>query len=231
MIDDRDHLPLHEEILLLSLRDEKGTVPLETMYRHAIAGAILAELVLRGRVTIEDPDGKQLGKVTNERRTGMPLVDECLERMAGDKHRPMKYWVAKFAAIKGLKHRVAERLCERGILREEEGKVLIVFSRRVYPETDPRPEHEIVERMRRAIFTDTRDIDPRTIVLISLAKATKVLKLLFDRKDLGQRKERLEQLISGEAVGKAARDAVQAAQVAVMVAAIMPAVIASTTSN
>lgn len=231
MIEGRDHLPLHEEVLLLSLRDEEGTIPMETTYRHAIAGAILAELVLRGRVTIVDPEDKQRVQVTNERRTGMPLVDECLEAMAAEEPLPLKFWLTKFSALRGLKHRVAERLCDRGILREEEGKVLIVFSRRIYPETDPRPEHEVVERLRRAIFTDAREIDPRTIVLASLAKATNVLKLVFDKKELDGRKERLEQLISGELVGKAARDVAQAAQAAVVMAAIMPGAIASVTKH
>ena len=38
-------LLLHEEIMLLALRDEEGTVVSGTMYQYAIGGAILADLL------------------------------------------------------------------------------------------------------------------------------------------------------------------------------------------
>ena len=43
---DRDRLTLHEEILLLALRDEEGTIASGTNYSYALGGAILAELIL-----------------------------------------------------------------------------------------------------------------------------------------------------------------------------------------
>jgi hypothetical protein len=112
-------------------------------------------------------------------------------------------------ATRNLKHRVAEQLCRRGVLRQEEGKVLLVFSRKTYPEADPKPERELIERLRRAIFTDTDDLDPRTVVLVSLANGTGMLKSVFDRKELKGRKARIEQIISGEAAGAAAKAAVE----------------------
>ena len=39
---------LHEEILLLALRDEEGTIA-GAMYQYAIGGALLAELLLQTR--------------------------------------------------------------------------------------------------------------------------------------------------------------------------------------
>lgn len=226
-----DRLPLHEEILLLALRDEKGTVASGTMYQQAIAGALLAELMLRGRVSVNEEGRKKLAEVANPKPTRNPLLDECLEMIAGSKPKTLQHWVGKFAAIKRLKHRVAEPLCDRGILREDEGTILLIFSRRIYPETDPRPEHEIGERLRRAIFTDERSVDPRTVVLVSLANSTGVLRQVFDKKELKQRKERIEQVVNGELVGQAARDAIQAMQTAVVVAAVMPGIISTTSSG
>lgn len=227
----RDRLPLHEEVLLLALRDDEGTVASGTTYQYAIAGAVLAELVLQGRVAVDESKRKKRAIVADPRPTGAPLLDECLEKMAATKRKGLDHWVGKFAGIGGLKHRVAERLCDRGILHEEEGKILLLFTRRIYPETDPRPEQEIVERLRRAIFTDARDVDPRTGVLVSLADATGILKVVFDKKELKARKARIAQVVNGEVMGKAAKQAIQAMQTAVMVAAIMPAIIASTTSH
>lgn len=222
---DRDRLPLHEEVLLLALRDEEGTIASGTMYQYAIAGAILSELMLQGRIAVDDSGRKKLATVLDPRPTGAPLLDECLDKVAASKPKPLDHWVARFANIKNLKHRVAERLCDRGILHEDEGTILLLFTRRIYPETDSRPEQEIVERLRRAIFTDTRDIDPRTVVLVSLANSAGILKVSFDKKELKARQERLEQVINGDLVGKAAKDAIDAMQAAVMVAVIVPVVI------
>ena len=224
MIDDRNRLPLHEEVLLLALRDDEGTVASGTMYQYAVAGAILSELMLQGRIAVDDSGRKKLARVIDPRPTGAPLLDECLDKIAATRPKPLDDWVGKFANIKNLKHRVAVRLCDRGILREEEGKILLVFTRTIYPETDPRPEQEIVERLRRAVFTDTRDLDPRTVVLVSLANSAGILKVVFDKKELKRRKERLEQVINGELMGKAAQEAIQAMEAAVMVAVIIPAV-------
>ena len=221
---DRDRLPLHEEVLLLAMRDEEGTIAAGTMYQYAIAGAVLSELVLQGRVAVDDSGRKKLAKVIDPRPTGAPLLDECLDKIAAGKPKPLDHWVGRFANIKNLKHRVAARLCDRGILREEEGKILLVFTRTIYPESDPRPEQEIIERLRRAVFTDRRDIDPRTVVLVSLANSAGILKVVFDKKELKARKDRLEQVINGELMGKAAKEAIQAMEAAVMVAVIVPAV-------
>ena len=230
-MNDRDRLPLHEEVLLLAMRDEEGTIAPGTLYQYAISGAILSELMMRGRIGADDSGRKKLAKVLDKRPTGAPLLDECLEKIADSRPKSLQTWVGRFANTRHLKHRVAERLCDRGILREEEGTVLLVFSRRIYPETDPRPENEIVDRLRKAIFTDSRDVDPRTVVLVSLAHNAQMLKVVFDKKELRRRKQRIEQVVNGEVMGQAAKEAIQAMQAAVMVAAVMPAIIATTVAT
>jgi hypothetical protein len=137
----------------------------------------------------------------------------------------------KFAGIKKLKHRVAEKLAHRGILKVDQDQVLLIFTRTIYPEVDPRPENEIIERMRRAIFTEIGDVDPRTAVLIALAKAADLLKYSFDKKKLKERKARIEAIANGDLVGQATKEAIQAMQAAVMVAVIIPATVAATTHH
>ncbi|MFH1942080.1 MAG: GPP34 family phosphoprotein [bacterium] len=225
----KNTLFLHEEILLLALRDEEGTVASGTMYQYAIGGAVLAELLLQKRIGIEELRKKKLVNVLSSTPVGDPLMDECLEKVSRAKRRAsLQTWVSRFAGMKKLKHRVAEQLCRRGILRVEEGKVLLIFSRKVYPEIDPEPEKKLIERLRQAIFTDAKDVDPRTVVLLSLAKSADLLKVTFDKKMLKDRKERIEQIINGEMTGKATKDAIDAMRAAVMVACIIPAVTVAT---
>jgi Golgi phosphoprotein 3 len=225
-------LYLHEEIMLLALRDKEGTIFSGTMYNFAIGGAVLAELLMEKRIDIEALKKRKYARVLSPAPLGDPLIDECLAKLAGAKRRAqLQTWVSKFANTKNLKHRVAERLAQRWILRVDEDKVLGIFTRKNYPEVDPRPERELIERLRRAIFSDGGEIDPRTVVLLSLASSADLLKLVFDKKQLKSRKTRIEQVVNGELTGKATKEAIQAMQAAVMVACVVPAIMAATTAG
>jgi Golgi phosphoprotein 3 len=215
-------LYLHEEIMLLALRDREGIVFSGTMYNFAIGGAVLAELLMAKRIDIEVVKKRKYARVLSPSPLGDPLVDECLAKLGGAKRRDqLPTWVSKFANTKNLKHRVAEQLAKRRILRIDEDKVLGIFTRKIYPEVDPQPERELIERLRQAIFGDGAEIDPRTVVLLSLANSADLLKLVFDKKQLKSRKARIEQVVNGELTGKATNEAIQAMQAAVMVACIM----------
>ena len=223
-----NNLHIYEEILLLALRDKKGTMLFGINYLQAIAGAILAELLLEGRISI-DSSKKQWVSLTNDQTTGDPVIDECLEKMAASKKRvTLQNWVHKLAGIKDLKHKVALQLCERRILRADEDKILFLFNRRIYPEVNSTPERKIIERMRKAIFSGGRQLDARTVVLISLANGSDILSHTFGRKKLKPRKKRIEQITQGDLTGKATQDVIAACQAALVVAAIMPAMISTT---
>lgn len=224
---DRAPLHLHEEIMLLALRDREGTVEIGSSYRHAIAGALVAELLLEGRVTVAEGRRKLLD-LESDAPLGDPLLDECLERIATARRRAsLQAWVTRFTAIRKLHHRVAEGLCRQRILRASEDKVLWLFTRRIYPEVDPHPERRVIDRLRRAIFRDSRAVAPRTVVLLSLAQAGRLLPYAFDKQRLKGRKRRIERLVAGELTGRATREAIQAAQAAVIVAAVIPSIAAT----
>jgi Golgi phosphoprotein 3 len=223
---------LHEEVMLLALRDEEGTIASGTMYQYAIGAAILAELLLNQRIALDETRKKKLVNLISSTPLGEPLIDQCLEKISNTKRRAsLQTWVSRFAGVKNLKHRVARQLCERGILRAAEDTILLLFARKIYPEVNPEPERKLIERLRQAIFTDSRDIDPRTVVLVSLANSTGLLKIVFDKKKLKGRKARIEEIINGEITGKAAKEAIQAMQAAVMVCCIMPAIMTTTISH
>ena len=215
-------LYLHEEIMLLALRDEGGTVELGSMYLYAIAGAVLSELLLVGRISVEEGKKKLVNVVSNE-PLGEPIIDECLEKIVTAKRRAnSQTWVQRFSSMKKLHHRVAYGLCERGILRADEGTVLLIFRRKIYPEIDPQPERRLIERLRGAIFGNSQRLDSRTAILISLANGTNLLSIPFSKKDLKKRKRRIEQISKGEMMGEATKAAVEAAQAAIVAATLIP---------
>ncbi|MHC4542107.1 MAG: GOLPH3/VPS74 family protein, partial [Planctomycetota bacterium] len=104
---------------------------------------------------------------------------------------------------------VAEQLCKRDVLAAGHGRILLIFRQRIYPEVDPEPRREVVERLRGAIFTDALHVDPRTLILLSLADSTGLLIAVFDKDELGGRKARIEQLVNSEILGRAVRGAIK----------------------
>ena len=226
---DSNTLFLHQEVMLLALRDDKGTIEAGSMYQYAIGGAIIAELLLNERITIEKIRRKDLVTLQNSRPMGDSLLDQCLTKIANAKRRAIaQTWVSKFANTKNLKHIIANELCKKGILKADEDKVLLIFSRKIYPEINPVPEQKLIERLRNAIFTDTIDIDPRTVVLLSLAHNSGLLRANFNKKELKSGKKRIEKIVKGEIAGKATKQAINAMQTAVMVACMMPAITSAT---
>ena len=224
-----DNLFLYEEIMLLALKDEEGTIASGTMYNYAVGGAIIAELLLNQSIAVDQSKKKKLVSVINSELLNDSLIDEWLMKMSSAKRRKtLQDWVSRVANTKDLKHRIALQLCQRGILKMDEKTILLLFTQRIYPEINPEPEREIINRLHNTIFTDTDDIDARTIVLLSLAKSANILPVIFGKKEIKQRKKRIEQIVNGEIAGKATKEAIDAMQAAVMVACIMPAMMTTT---
>lgn len=219
-MNEREALLLHEEVLLLALHDEKGTVAFGSMSPFAIGGAILAELIVRGRLAIEG-EGRKMRVVTrNTTPTGDPVLDECMRRVVEAKRRARpETWIRRLASVRRLRHRIAQRLCERGILAADEKQVLRLFTRMVYPTLDPGPEREVVERLRRAILGDAPDIDARTKVLIALTWSADMLRPIFGGNALRQRRKWLDRIAEENVVGKATKRTIEAVKTAVIVAA------------
>ncbi len=223
-------LLLHEEVVLLALRDDKGTFS-SGMYQYAVAGAMVSELLLQERI-VANNDKQQIVAVVSEAPTGDPLLDDLLQQMVESaKHRGLQDWVYRAGNIKQLGHRVAESLCKMGILRQDEQQVLWLFTRRVYPELNGSWEDSIRNRMARVMFDDQTLPDERTAVLIALASHAGLLKPNFVPDELRQHQDRVRKLAAGDLLAAGATHAaMQAVQTAVMVAATIPAVIAATSA-
>jgi hypothetical protein len=224
-------LRLYEEILLLELDDEKGTARSSSMYAQAMGGAVIAELMLAGRIRLAE-DKKRRVEVADATPVGDPLLDAVLAEMAAAKKpKQGSEWVAKVAGQSRLKAEAAGRLVAAGVLRQEEAKVLGIFPTSHYPTRDARPEREVRARLYRAVCTDTQDLDARTIVLVALADAGGLLSRVVEKPRLKERKERIKAITSGHAVRAVTQEAIDAVNAAVMVAVMVPIIAASVAGN
>jgi len=216
----KDALHLYEALMLLALKDKEGTVAADgTGFGFSLGGSLLAELMLLGKVELQQVKRKKFVTLSDPSHVGDPILDECLDKLVASKKRgQVSTWVTRFARVKKLRPRIAQQLCQRGILRADEGNVLLIFKRKIYPELDPRPERHLVDILRAAIFSDDSELDPLTSVLVALADKAGVLKNAFDKKELKARKKRLEEIAEGEVTAAAVKELVQATQAAVTAA-------------
>ena len=237
MSSSRHDLHLHEQLLLLALRDRKGTVDYRAGFHNlAMGGAILAELALAGVIRIEESKKALVEATPVAGRPRNEIMAEALERVRNSrKRRRASSWVSTFGNLKRLRHRTALDLCRRGILCTKESQILLVFRRKLYPTIDPGPERKLIARLRDAVMDDG-EIEAGLGVVLSLAHATGSLRIHFERKELKERKARLKAISAGEpfaagagypaiAAQKAVKAAVAAAQAAV--AASQAAVVAT----
>ncbi|MEV4679458.1 GOLPH3/VPS74 family protein [Streptomyces kurssanovii] len=209
---------LGEEIMLLSLDDGSGAAKDRQSAGWAVAGGILLDLVMAGRVSVDD--GRI--RVTDQAPTGVALLDGRLEQLAawaGRRRRSPKVteWLTKDHS-KAVTATI-ESLRERGLVAEEQHKVLGLFPVKRYPEADGAAERELRERLT-AVVLEGSEPDDRTAGLVALIHSAKLHRIAFPdvpRKELtGRMSEISEGQWAGDSLRKAIRD-MQAAMVAVTV--------------
>jgi len=211
-------LTLAEELLLLGIRDEQGTVVsgASVSLRYGLSGALLAELISLGRLALDD---RGRVRVVDASPTGDDLFDDVLA-LTAERKKPhtLKDWVLTLGPSKvKVLERLERRLVDRGILREEEGRVLWVFPTHRFPEMDGAPEQRVRERLRAVVLGGDHP-GPRTCLLVALVKATRLTNEVFAKEERSAANARIDELSRGDATGAAVAGALQAVE-AEMVAA------------
>ncbi|MFF5701303.1 GPP34 family phosphoprotein [Streptomyces sp. NPDC012794] len=213
-------ITLAEEVVLLSLDDESGSTQQRQSAGWAVAGGLLLELVLEGKVSVT---GKRL-ELTDDTPTGEPLLDSRTELIGTWLRQRAKHGVSEWLTKdqpKAVPAAVA-RLCERGVVAEEKRKVLGVFPVRRYPEADGTVERELRDRLR-AVVLDGAEPDTRTAGLIALIHSTKLHGLAFPD---GPRKPvaaRMAEIAEGQWAAESVRAAIRDTQAAMVAITLVTA--------
>ncbi len=208
-------LTLPEELLLLALRDKKGTVvsSASLALTYGLAGAILLELTILDKIVLE---GDKF-IVKDATPTGDDIFDEVLAKIhASKKSRKPSYWVNKLSGIKKLKDRLLDRLVGQGILRRKEHNVLWVIPTKRYPTLSGAPEMKRRELIRTAILHNVKP-DERTSILICLVNACSLVNEIFEKEERKVAKKRIKEIAKDEAVSKAVSDIVAGIEAAVVI--------------
>jgi len=200
-------LSFAEELYLLALDDAEGvTKPMPPFaLDYAMAGALLMELALEGRV---DAD-LQVLKVTSTEAVKDPLLNDVLHELQGQpKPQPVAFWLKQLAdESKRIEDRVLAGLVAKGVLKQENRRVLWVFAVRRYPIIDDREVKEVRTRLRELISSDEIP-DPRDVILLSLAKACSLLDDMFSADEIDALRPRIAALTRLDLIGQEMVDAI-----------------------
>jgi hypothetical protein len=208
-------LTFPEEIVLLALDDKTGEfVDLPPLAMdQALAGAALLELAFQNRI---DTDLTHLSLVS-AKPTGEEMLDPLLEKIVTAKDKKdAKYWVGVFSGDgEKIREKVLRRLVQRGILKQEEKKILWVIPGRRYPMVKDQEEREVRKRIR-SVVVDGEVPGPRDVVLVSLASACQLLRSVFADADLLKYSARIAEVSKMDLIGRAVSKSVAEVQEAVM---------------
>jgi hypothetical protein len=213
-----------EDLLLLVTDDATGKpIVGSTELEHGLAGALLLELAMSGRVDVDKRTG--FGRsdrvvVTDASRTGDSVLDDALSRIA---EKPRKPESVVAGLRKGLRARLYERLADHGILRIEQGRVLGLFPSTRWPAVDSAHERRLRQALDDVLVVGVEP-QPRIGAIISLLFAIKAVpKVVGSRENKRAVQARAKAITDGAWAAAAVRKAVEAVNAAT-VAAVTAAV-------
>ncbi|MER7333247.1 MULTISPECIES: GPP34 family phosphoprotein [unclassified Micromonospora] len=206
-------LTLAHELALLGY-DDAGVDRLgRPALDQGMAGALLLELALAGRVEVAD----DRLVVTDPTPVGQRQLDDALARIGADgKRRQPKDWIGRLA--KDLPEQVLDGLVTAGVLHRESDRLLWIFPRTRYPSptgAQPEVETQARQRMVDAVAGDG-PVDARTAALIGLARAVGLDRELFADLPGEQVERRLTEIAAGDWASAATRKAIEETRAAVL---------------
>ncbi|WP_199422433.1 GOLPH3/VPS74 family protein [Actinotalea solisilvae] len=218
--------------LMLQLLDASGRTRADaTRTGLGLAGALMLDLALRGKVDVAQPGERvKAGRlvVRDTTPTGDPLLDEALRTFAEREGRKPQDVLPKVA--KGLKQRVLDRLVRLELVQHVEGRVLGVFPTHAYPRTFAHGSDATAEGIRAVVVTGHTPTE-REAALISLLQAVDRIPAVVG--DVGLTKRELRARAKAVAASGFASEAVRKAIEAVDAAttAAIAAAVASTAAT
>lgn len=210
-------LTISEELLLLSMDDENGKLVSPTMdgLAYTLAGAVLFELMLLGKIEIDDD------KVTvwPTRELGDPIFDMATARFRKKNAvKKVSYWIGQLSKdSKKIKKILIEKMVQLGALRVEQREFLWAFKYNRYPSDDSRIEDRIRIRVYESLFGGG-EMATRDYILLTLIGTAKLEKEVFPEDKVKDAKRLIANLKEDDAIGSAISSAIKALEVAVTVA-------------
>ena len=218
-------ITLSEQLLLLALNDDKGSVVMSasTALPYGLAGALVLELFLSNKIEYKQDNII----VVDSSKTDNPLHNEVLSLFsAASKPQSTKHWIETIQKkVSKLQDRLAEQLVEKKILTKEEKSFLWIINYNHYPAKNNKPEKSVRKRIKDIVLR-RKPANDEDIALISLVKACELTNEVFDKDERKKAKERIKDITENSRVGAAIAKTMEE-----ITAAIMMIIITSTVTT
>ena len=209
-------LTLSEQLLLLGLNDEKGSVVFSasTALPYGLAGAILLELFFMNRISIKD----NKVKLQNADKTNNEILDDALKLIrSSKKQRDTKYWIQLFQSkLKKLQERLAEQLVAKKVLSREAHSFMWLINYNRYPTHNELPEQNVRERIKSIVLKRAEPTDEE-VSLISLIKVCELTNEIFEKSERKKAKAQIEKIVAKQSVSSAISSTMDEIMTAIMV--------------
>lgn len=165
-----------------------------------LASSILMELALQNRIDTDldfvIPDKSML--------TGIDFLDEFLTEIhSTEKKQSISYWIINiYSRIDKIKKSITGELVNKGIIRVENERILIVFGSKRYPIIKQKEIVEAKLRIRDIIFSNEIP-EIKDIVIISLLHYGSIEFILFTENEMDEYRGRIEQIAKMDMIGQA----------------------------
>jgi Golgi phosphoprotein 3 len=209
---------LPEELLLLSIHEVKGTIVDSAMERlkPGLAGAILAELALAGKIQSNPNHRLQLVGDSQVQDEILIKVIEALKE-AG-KERKFGYWIETLGQkAEKYQGKISESLILKGVFTKEDERLQWVIPSPLQPEVKASTKY-LVSRRLRGIALAQEPFEIRDLVLLSLVNTCDLLDLVFLRDERKLAARYITEQLFSRAISDPAIQTVQEIEAAVAAA-------------
>ncbi len=164
-------LTLFEELFLLTIHEEKGTIatPVANRLAYGLSGSLIAELALLGKLRVGEKSRLEL---IDSSPTGDEILDQALAHIqASDQNRKVTFWVRFFSdRPKRLRQQLADRLAAKGVVTQEDTRLTWVVPFADSSEQSGSAKYWIKDRLRALVLAGA---EPRLrdLALLSLVQA------------------------------------------------------------
>jgi golgi phosphoprotein 3 len=195
-------LTLYEEILLLSIHQDKGTFIGWSIDRinSGLTGAVLFELAMLEKIHANHSHRLE---IVDADPTEDELLNETLSILKeSEKERKFGYWIGSLNQKPDkLRKLVVERLIIKGVVVQEDDHLVWVIPSPLHPQGNASTKYWASQRLRGIVLAQEA-FDKRDIALLSLLRACNLLDLIF----LKDERRLASQRINEMAVNAAMKD-------------------------
>ncbi|TNE35329.1 GPP34 family phosphoprotein [bacterium] len=222
-------LSILEKVALIALDDDTGKWVTDSMrLNYALAGGVLFQLAKKNKIEIVD------GKVNllDSNITDDILLNEAIKILEKIGNKKAVNVIYKFARLtRSSKDEIVKGLMAKGILKEQEDKILFIFPKTHYPMIDGTLENAIKAELNKIVYEGKEVEDEDNLFLLNILISCGLEKEVFG-KDVNKKElsNRIKEITSDDKVGRATFEAIKQMQSA-MTVLIMTSTMGAVTSG